>query len=477
MDSRTLLIDGHWRSSIDGATFDVCNPATEKVIGAVSSATPEDVDAAADAAHRAWDTWRRTDPWRRTAVLRRTAELLEERRDEIAVTLSQEQGKPLAEANGELTASIEVIDWCADEARRIYGRVVPARDDDTRIFITRKAVGPIAAFTASNFPALLAARKLGAAIAAGCSVVLKPAEDTPYTALALAQAFADAGLPAGVLNVVTGRPAEIADRLIESDAIRKISLTGSVPVGRTLLTRAADRIIPSSMELGGHAPCLVFPDADIETAADMVVQGKWRNNGQVCISVSRLLVHEAIVDDFVALLSERMSKLVIGPGDAASSDVGPLVNESARGRADDLLGDATSRGGEVRVGGGRPAHLSTGYYFEPTLLTGVPAEARIWREEPFGPVLPVRSFSTAEEGIEIANQVPYGLAGYVFTRDLSTALRVSDELEAGMVGVNRLVIATAEAPAGGVKASGFGREGGAEALDDYTVTTYVNVRL
>ncbi len=472
-----LFIEGKWVAAADGGTFSVVDPATEEVIGDVASAASDDVDAAIRAAAEAWSEWRDTDPWRRAEVLRETARLVVDRLEELASILSAEQGKPLAEARGELTASAEIIDWCADEARRIYGRIIPSRDPFVRLSVTRSAVGPVGAFTASNFPALLAARKLGSAFAAGCTVVLKPAEETPFTALALAQAFADAGLPAGVLNVVTGDPAAIADRIVASPAIRKISLTGSVPVGQLLLRQAADRVIPSSLELGGHAAGLIFPDADIDETVEAIVNGKWRNCGQVCIALSRLIVHEDVYDEVVTKLADRARSLRVGPGNAPATAVGPVLNERARERARTLLGDAVTHGGRVLAGGDVPAGTDRGYYFAPTVVTDVGPSARIWTEEPFGPVLPVARFSSTDAAIEMANSTAFGLSGFVFTRDLTTANLVSAALQVGMVGVNSLVIATAEAPAGGVKDSGFGREGGSETLTDYLTTKYVNVRL
>jgi succinate-semialdehyde dehydrogenase / glutarate-semialdehyde dehydrogenase len=472
-----LLVDGAWRDASDGAVLDVLDPATARPCGTVPVATSADVDDALAAAARTAPVWAGTDPWQRSRILRRAAALIVERTGDIAATLSAEQGKPIAEARAELTAAAEIVDWCADEARRIYGRTVPARSDGTRILVTRSAVGPVAAFTASNFPALLPARKLGAALAAGCPVILKPAEEAPLTALAIGAALADAGLPAGVLGIVTGDPAAIADRLLASPVIRKISLTGSVPVGRRLLRQAADRILPSSMELGGHAAGLVFPDADLDATADAIVAGKWRNCGQVCIALSRLLVHADVHDRLAGMITERMAGLRIGPGSDPDTQVGPLISAKSRDRVEALLADAVGLGAVVRAGGGRPEGQGDGFWFRPTLLTGVPDAARIWTEEPFGPVLPMRPFADVDEAVALANGTGFGLSGFVFTRDLGVALSVADRLEAGMVGVNSLVIATAEAPAGGVKESGFGREGGSESLTDYTTVKYVNIRL
>ena len=472
-----LYIDGQWRESRDGAVLEVHDPATGLVMGHAARATPTDVEDALAAAGRAAPGWRDADPWQRSAVLRRAAALLIADMDGMSRTLSAEQGKPIGEARAELISAAEIIDWCADEARRVYGRTIPARSPGTRMLVTRHAVGPVAAFTASNFPALLPARKLGAALAAGCSVVLKPAEQTPFTALRIAGLFDAAGLPAGTLNVVTGDPGPIADLLLTSPVIRKVSLTGSVPVGKRLLAAAADRVLPSSMELGGHAAGLVFADADLDATADAIVAGKWRNCGQVCIALSRLFVQRPVYEKLTEMIVSRMAALRIGPATDPASQVGPLLDEKARARAEALLADAVAAGGRILAGGRRPPRLAAGYFYEPTLVTDVGPAARIWRDEPFGPVLPVALFADLEDGVARANETPLGLSSFVFTRDLEVAMRVSDRLECGMVGVNSLVIATAEAPAGGIGESGFGREGGAEALTDYTVTKYVNIRL
>jgi succinate-semialdehyde dehydrogenase / glutarate-semialdehyde dehydrogenase len=472
-----LLIDGEWREAESGAVFDVVDPATEEVIGHAASASEADVEAALQAAARGWEIWRETDPWERSAVLRRGAAVLAGRLEELAAVLSLEQGKPLGEARAELRTAVEIIDWCADEARRVYGRVIPGRSASSRLLVSRGPVGPVAAFTASNFPALLPARKLGAALAAGCSVVAKPAEQTPFTALRIGEALLEAGLPAGVLNVLTGEPAPIADRLMASPVIRKVSLTGSVPVGKRILAQAAERVMPSSMELGGHAAGLLFADADLDAAVESIAAGKWRNCGQVCISLSRLLVQAPVYDEVVTRLAERAAGFRIGPASDSASEVGPLIDQRSRGRAESLLADAVAHGGRVVCGGGRPPGFERGYFFEPTVVAGAAPQARIWREEPFGPVLPVTPFDDLGDGLRRANETSFGLSSFVFTQDLGTAMRAADGLDCGMVGVNSLVIATAEAPAGGIKESGFGREGGSEALSDYTVTKYVNIRI
>lgn len=472
-----LLIDGTWRPAADGATIAVTDPATEQPFATVPAATDADVDDALTAAAAGLRVWRGTDAWTRSGVLRRTAEILRAWTDELAGVLTREQGKPLAESRGELLATADQYDWYADEARRIYGRIIDGHSTRNRLMVRREPVGVVAAFSAWNFPALLASRKIAPALAAGCAVIVKPAEEAPLTTLVIVQALIEAGLPAGVVNVVTGDPAAISERLIASDVVRKVSLTGSVPVGRILLRQAAEGITSVSMELGGHAPVLVFPDADVESAAALCVAAKYRNAGQVCASPSRFLVHEDVAARFTAAFVRHTEALRVGPGDDPASQVGPLTNVRRVEDAERLIADAVAHGATVATGGGRDQDRPSGFFFRPTVLTDVPEGAAIMREEPFAPVAPITSFTTLEEALTLANGTPFGLASYVFTTDLTTAFDASDGLDAGMVGVNTLAIATAEAPFGGVKASGFGREGGTEGVEDYTVAKYVNVAL
>ena len=472
-----LYIDGEWRGAGDGARLDVIDPATEEPVDSVPSATGSDLDAALSAADRAWRQWRGADAWTRSATLRRVAALLRERIDDMAVVLTEEQGKPIAESRGELGAAADQFDWYADEARRIYGRTVDGHSASQRILISRQPVGPVAAFTPWNFPALLPARKLAPAIAAGCSIILKPAEEAPRTALGLAAACADAGVPAGVVNMVTGDPARISAHLIGSEVIRKVSLTGSVPVGRQLLHLAADRILPVSMELGGHAPVLIFPDADLDRAASVCARGKFRNCGQVCIAASRFYVHSSVASSFTEKLVAQVAGLRVGLGRDPSTDVGPLANARRRDAIEALVADAVGRGARVETGGHRPHDLPRGFFYAPTVLSNVDPESDVMRTEPFGPIAPIAAFEDLEHALTLANSTPYGLAGYVFTRDIGTAFLAAEGLEVGMVGVNHLLLASAETPFGGVKQSGFGREGGSEGIEPYTVTKYVNLEL
>jgi len=472
-----LFINDQWVDAADGASLPIVNPATEEVVAHVPKATAADLDRALAAADAAWRTWRDTDAWTRSATLRRVAQLLRERVDRIAAVLTEEQGKPLAEARVEVQGAADNFDWFADEARRIYGRVVDGHSSAHRLLVLRQAVGPVAAFTPSNFPILLPARKISAATAAGCSIIIKPAEETPRTCLCLAEACHDAGLPPGVLNVVTGDPAMISRHLVTSDLIRKVSLTGSVPVGREILRLCADGIKPVSMELGGHSPVLVFADADIDTAAETAVRGKFRNMGQVCIAASRIYVQDAVAERFTQRFVEVTRSLRLGDGRDPGTEVGPLASQRRLAATAALLTDATQRGARVVTGGRRPPDRTRGFFFEPTVITEVSPDMRVMIDEPFGPIAPITRFSTLEDGLERANATEYGLAAYVFTTTTATAFRAAEGLDVGMVGVNNLVISTAEIPFGGIKRSGFGREGGLEGIEAYSVTKYVNIKL
>jgi succinate-semialdehyde dehydrogenase / glutarate-semialdehyde dehydrogenase len=472
-----LFIAGEWSAAGDGSEVPILDPSTEEEIDRIPSATAADLDRALDAAVDGYHVWREVDAWTRSQTLRRIAELVRQRELTIARVMTEEQGKPLAEARSEVLAAADQFDWYADEARRCYGRTVDGHTREVRLLVLRQPIGPVAAFTAWNFPALLPARKLAPALAAGCSIILKPAEEAPRSALSLAQACHDAGVPSGVVNVVTGDPAAISRHLIGSGRLRKVSLTGSLAVGRTLLRQCAEEILPITLELGGHAPVLVFEDADVEVAAETCVRAKFRNTGQVCISPTRFFVHERLVESFTEAVVAHVRRLKVGPGLDPTTEVGPLANARRRAAVEALVNDAVATGAEVRAGGGIPADRPHGYYYQPTVLTRLSERARVLSDEPFGPILPILPFADFDEGVRRANDTPYGLAGYVFTARTRTAILAAEALDVGMVGVNNLVIATAEAPFGGVKQSGFGREGGLEGLDAYTVPKYVNLRL
>ena len=472
-----LFINGQWCGASDGVRMDVIDPATEATIDTVPVATTVDLDRALDAAQAGWKSWREVDAWSRSRVLRRIAELLRERIDQIAEALTAEQGKPLAEARGELGASADQFDWYADEARRIYGRVIDGHSREHRLMVIRQSIGPVVAFSPWNFPALLSARKMAPALATGCSIIVKPAEETPRTTMLLAQACADAGVPPGVVNVVTGDPAMISGHLLASDIIRKVSFTGSAPIGREIMRLCSDAIKPVTLELGGHSPVLVFPDADVEETAEICAKGKFRNNGQVCIAASRFYVHQDVAEAFTEKFVQVAQALHIGNGREEGVEVGPLSNRRRLDATCALVADAIEKGATLKSGGKAPAEFKRGFFFMPTVLSNVDPSMRIMTEEPFCPVAPITTFNTLDEVLEKANQTPYGLAGYVFTKDMRTAFLAAEGLEAGMVGVNNLVIATAEIPFGGIKLSGFGREGGSEGIESYTVAKYINFRL
>jgi len=472
-----MYIDGRWVPASDGSRVEVVDPATEEVADSVPAATREDLDTALAAADRAWRAWRDVDAWTRSARVRRVGELIRQRADTIAEVLTEEQGKPLAEAKGEIGATADQFDWYADEARRIYGRIVDGHSRSHRLLVMRQPVGPVAAFSPWNFPALLSGRKIAPALAAGCSLVVKPAIEAPRTTMMLAQACHDAEIPAGLVNVVTGSSSMISEHLLASPVIRKVSLTGSVAVGQQILRLAAEGIKVVSMELGGHSPVLVFEDADVEAAAEIAARGKFRNNGQVCIAASRFYVQESAAQRFTDTFVEVTRSLRLGNGRDPGVDIGPLANQRRLDATMSLVDDALERGAVLAHGGRRPDGFPRGFYFMPTVLTNVDPEMKLMTEEPFAPIAPITTFTDLDDALAKANATEFGLAGYVFTSSTRTAFLSAEGLDVGMVGVNNLVIATAEAPFGGVKLSGFGREGGTEGIEAYTVAKYVNLLL
>jgi len=472
-----MYIDGAWVDASDGAVIDVINPADESVVHTVPVATEADLDRALAAADRAWKAWREVDAWTRSAKLRAVADWLRAHREEIADVLTDEQGKTTGECLGEIGAAADQFDWYADEARRIYGRVIDAHSRNNRLLVIRQSVGPVAAFSPWNFPALLTSRKMASAIAAGCSIIVKPPVEAPGTALYLARACEAAEIPPGVVNMVTGKSSFISRHLIASDIIRKVSLTGSVPIGREMLHQCADGIKAVSMELGGHAPVLVFEDADVEAAAEICARGKCRNNGQVCIAASRFFVQESVAERYIEKFVAVVKAQKMGRGKDPGTDVGPLANRRRLETTETLVADALAKGAHLRCGGKRPEGFDKGFWYEPTVLTGVDNTMRIMREEPFCPVAPIATFTTLEDGLAQANATEFGLAGYVFTKSTRTALLASEGIEAGMIGVNTILLATAEIPFGGIKHSGYGREGGSEGILDYTVAKHINIQL
>ncbi|WP_186263054.1 NAD-dependent succinate-semialdehyde dehydrogenase [Burkholderia gladioli] len=467
-----LFIDGQWLSAEGRDTATVINPADGGEIGRVPLATAADLDRALAAAEAAFAAWRRAVPAERARVLKRAAELIRERAERISTLLTLEEGKPLAEARDEVLRAAEYFEWFAEEARRIDGRVVPSNRPGVQQLVKRQPIGPVAAFTPWNFPAITPSRKLSAALAAGCSVILKPGEESPATALALARALDDAGLPKGVLQVVFGVPDEVSRRLIASPVIRKVTFTGSGPIGRLLSARAAEGVKPITLELGGHGPVLVFDDADVERAAVEGAANRFRGTGQVCISSTRFLVQRGAYAAFAERFARAARALKVGDGLAPGTQVGPLANARQLAKIEALVDDALERGATLLAGGRRIE--GEGFFFEPTVLADVPPEARVMHEEPFGPIAVLMPFDTLEDGLAEANRLPYGLSAYAFTASARTALDVGDGLEAGMIGINQYRIVATELPFGGLKESGHGSEGGAEGIEPYLTRKFIS---
>ncbi|MHA3792987.1 NAD-dependent succinate-semialdehyde dehydrogenase [Rhizorhabdus wittichii] len=467
-----LFIDGEWIDAGDRDTLPIANPATGEAIGRLPVATRADLDRALDAARRGFAVWRAKTALERAAILHRAAALLRERADEIGRLSTIEQGKLVGESIAEAQASADIFDWFAEDARRDYGRIVPSKQPSVRHLVVHEPIGPAALFTPWNFPVTIPARKLAAALAAGCSVVIKPAEETPMSCLELARALDDAGLPKGVLNVVFGLPAEISDYLIRSPVIRKVSFTGSTGVGKLLAGIAAEVMKPTTMELGGHAPVIVFDDVDIDIVVRMTAASKFRNAGQICIAPTRFYLHDRIHDAFVARFAEAARALTLGNGLDPGTRMGPLANPRRVVAMEAMIGDAIAGGAALRAGGAK-GDLPGGNFWEATVLSDVPDSARIMNEEPFGPVIATQRFETIEDVAERANRLPYGLAAYAFTRSAAQAHRIGEMIEAGMVGVNFPVLTGPETPFGGVKESGHGSDGGIEALRGYQVTKYI----
>ena len=467
-----LLIDGEWRDAAEGRTIDVVDPATGEVIGKVAHATRPDLDAALAAVDRGFRVWSQTSAFERCKLMRKAADLLRERADRIAVIMTREQGKPLPEAKTEVLAGADVIDWFAEEARRAYGWIIPARAPGVMQMAIKLPVGPVAAFTPWNFPINQVVRKLSGALAAGCSIIVKAPEETPAAPAELIRAFVDAGVPAGVVNLVYGVPAEISEYLIAHPVIRKISFTGSTPVGKQLAALAGQHMKLATMELGGHAPAIVFDDADLDKAVKVLSMSKFRNAGQVCVSPTRFLVQEGVYDRVVGSFTEAAKAIRVGNGLEEGTQMGPLANERRIPALEALVQDAVERGAELKTGGRRIGNK--GNFFEPTVLSNVPKDARIMNEEPFGPVAVFSPFSTLEDAITEANRLPFGLASYAFTGSADTANQLGLRIEAGMTTINHNGLALPEVPFGGVKDSGHGTEGGAEAIEGYLVTKFVS---
>ena len=466
-----LLIDGQRLRGEGRRTLPVINPATEEVLGELPLASPADLDRALEAAQRSWPVWRALGPQQRGRILRKAADLLRERVEPIARLATIEEGKALAEARVELNVSADIMEWYAEEGRRAYGRVLPQRTAGMRMTVVKEPVGPVAGFAPWNFPLGNPTRKLAAALAAGCSVIVKPAEEAPGCALAIAQALVDAGVPAGVLAVVFGVPAEVSRHLITSPVIRAVHFTGSIPVGKQLTALAAAGMKRTTMELGGHAPVLVFDDVDVDAVLDMSATAKFRNAGQVCVSPTRFFVHEAIYERFARGFAERAKNMTVGNGLENGVRMGPLAHDRRRPAVAALIDEAVTSGARALAGG--HALPGKGYFYAPTVLADVPDTARIMNEEPFGPVAVLQPFREFDEVIRQANRLPYGLAAYAFTQNARRVNLLGEQIESGMLGINSFTIAAPEAPFGGVKESGHGSEEGIEGLDSCLVTKFI----
>ena len=467
-----LFIDGAWTNAVSAKTLPVVNPATGEQIGTVAHAEKADLDHALEAADKGFKAWKKVSAFERSKIMRKAANLLRERADQIAPLMTQEQGKTLVEAKGEILAGADTIDWFAEEARRTYGRVIPARSEGVYQLVIKEPVGPVAAFTPWNFPINQAVRKLSAAFAAGCSVILKAPEETPASPAELVRAYVDAGVPAGVIGLVYGVPSEISEYLIPHPTIRKISFTGSTVVGKHLAALAGQYMKRATMELGGHAPVIVFDDADVALAAKVMAASKYRNAGQVCVSPTRFLVQEGVYNQFVDAFVENTKKLKVGNGMEQGITMGALANPRRSQAMEVNMEDATKHGGKVRAGGHRIG--DKGNFYEPTVVTELGNEARVMNEEPFGPLAVINPFKTFEDAVTEANRLPFGLAAYAWTKSAKTANAVASAVETGMITINHLGLALPEVPFGGVKDSGYGSEGGSEAIEAYLNPKFVS---
>ena len=467
-----LYIDGHWREGAEARKLPVLNPATSEVMGDLACAETADLEEVAEAANRGFDVWRKISAFDRYKIMRKAAQLLRDRVETVAQLMTLEQGKPLAEARMEVMAGADTIDWFAEEGRRAYGRVIPARQMDVYQLVIKEPVGPVAAFTPWNFPINQIVRKLSAALAAGCSIIVKAPEETPASPAELIRAFIDAGVPAGVVNLVYGDPAHISTYLIAHPAIRKISFTGSTPVGKQLAAMAGQHMKRMTMELGGHAPVVVFNDADIALAAKTMAASKFRNAGQVCVSPTRFLVQEGVFNEFVDQFVMHAEKLKVGNGMEAGINMGPLANPRRKSAMQNLVADAAQQNAKLKTGG--KAIGTAGNFWAPTVLTELPLSARAMTEEPFGPMALINPFKTFDDAVQEANRLPFGLAAYAWTRSARTAQQIAASVQTGMITINHLGLGMPETPFGGVKDSGYGSEGGTEALEAYLNPKFVS---
>ncbi len=468
-------IDGDWVDAVSGGTWKVINPATEDVVREVPFGDGGDCKAAIDAAARAFPGWSSRTAYERAGILRKAADVMRERAGALAKTTVEECGKPMAQAKGEWVIAADLFEWFSEECKRAYGRTIPSRRPGKRLLVLKQPIGVVGIITAWNFPAYNTSRAWAAALAAGCTVVARPSELTPLTAMEMTNILIEAGIPAGVMNLINGEPESMGQMMLDHSDCRKISFTGSVRVGRILLDGASRTFTRLSLELGGNAPVLIFPDADVNALAKSAVGIKYRNAGQVCTSPQRFLIHREVCDQFVERLIPNVEALAVGDGLRPETDVGPMINATQRERVEAMVADARGKGVEVLTGGGRPEGFAKGYFYQPTVLTQVDPSVPIYNEEIFGPVMPLATFEDTDQVIEVANRTPYGLASYVWTNDLKTAVRCYEGLEFGMVGVNDWAVAATEGPFPGWKQSGIGHESGQEGLDNYLETKLVNL--
>ncbi|MDC0216010.1 NAD-dependent succinate-semialdehyde dehydrogenase [Candidatus Pelagibacter sp.] len=469
------FIDGKWQPSENNKTYEVINPATEEVLGHASKASSSDVDKALKSAEKGLSVWKKTPPWQRSYILRRIADMIRKKEDLLARWMTLETGKPLAEGKGEVGASADIFEWNAEETKRIYGQTVESRFEDTRVHIYYQPVGVVAALSPWNFPLTLSSRKISTALAAGCSVIIKPDTITPGVVMELVDICRESGIPPGVVNLLSGDPPSIASQLISSDIIKKISLTGSTRVGKLILKQAADKVQRVTMELSGHSPFIVFDDADLNKATDIAIAAKFRNNGQVCISPNRFYIQENKKNDFINLFIEKTKKLKIGNGLDPDTQLGPLTTKKRLNEVEELVEKTKEEGAKVLLGGKRPAGFNKGFYYEPTVFENVKDDFTIMKQEPFGPLVPMLSFKSFEEIIERANDNDLGLCSYICTNSMERAYRASELMETGTVAVNTGFVAIAEAPFGGIKQTGYGREGGSNAIKDYLNVKYTHL--
>jgi len=469
------FIDGKWQQSEKKETYEVINPATEEVLGHASKATPADVDKALKSAEKGLEVWKKTPPWKRSSIIRKIADLIRKKQDVLAKWMTLEVGKPLAEGKGEAGGSADIFEWNSEETKRIYGQTVESRFEDTRVHVYYQPVGVVAALVPWNFPLILASRKISTALAAGCSVICKPDIITPGTVMELVDICREAGVPPGVVNLLSGDPPSIAFQLISSDIVKKISITGSTRVGKLILKQAAEKVQRVTMELSGHAPFIVFDDANLEKATDMAIAAKFRNNGQVCIAPSKFYIQNSKKKDFVNLFVEKTKKLKIGNGMDPNVQLGPLTTQKRLNEVEELVEKTKQEGAKVLLGGKRPSEFNKGFYYEPTIFDDVKDDFTIMKQEPFGPLCPMLSFKTFDEVIERANNHELGLASYICTNSMEQAHKASEQIETGTVAVNTPLVAIAEAPFGGIKQTGYGREGGSMAIKDYLNVKYTHL--